>query len=159
MPAMNPTGNAMSVVMYQFSPNPATDRAGVERNIARICDYVDRAVNSFPGVDLIVVPEYTTHGFGFDPYASHLALASSIPPTRREAGCLHYDLYRTTGTPSAFVLFERYRDSEALEEHRKTEHYKSYRAVIANLLKDPIQVSVLQDINVLNQSSQGTPLL
>ena len=85
MPAMNPTGKAMSVVMYQFSPNPATDRAGVERNMARICDYVDRAVNSFPGVDLIVVPEYTTHGFGFDPYATHLALASSIPGPETEA--------------------------------------------------------------------------
>lgn len=85
-------------------------------------------------------------------------LRGMVPPTRREAGCLHYDLYRTTESPSAFVLFERYRHSEALEEHRKTEHYKSYRAVIANLLKDPIQVSVLQDIDVLNQSSQGTPL-
>jgi quinol monooxygenase YgiN len=86
-------------------------------------------------------------------------LKGMVPPTRREAGCLHYDLYRTTETPSAFLLFERYRDSEALDEHRKTEHYKNYRAVIANLLKDPIQVSVLQFIDVLNQSSQGTPLL
>lgn len=79
MPAVNPAGDAMSIVMCQFSPEPAEDRAGVERNIKRIFDYIDRACNGFPGVDLIVMPEYSTHGFGFDPYSKHLKLASTIP--------------------------------------------------------------------------------
>ena len=85
-------------------------------------------------------------------------LKGMVPPTRRETGCLHYNLYLTTESPPAFVLLERYRDSEALEEHRKTEHYKNYRAAIANLLKDPIQVSRLQGIDVLDQSTKGKPL-
>jgi len=84
MPAMNPTGSAMSVVMVQFSPEPATDSAGVRRNIERICSYVDRACNSFPGVDLIAFPEYSTHGFAFKPYATHLSLASTIPGPETE---------------------------------------------------------------------------
>lgn len=74
----------MSVVMCQFSPDPATDEAGVERNIQRIFEYVDRACNGFPGVDLIVMPEYSTHGFGFDPYANHFKLASTIPGPETE---------------------------------------------------------------------------
>lgn len=84
MPAMNPSGDAMSVVMCQFAPRPATDRDGVRQNIQRICEYVDRACGGFPGVDLIVFPEYSTHGFGFDPYATHLSLASSIPGPETE---------------------------------------------------------------------------
>ncbi|MFJ1260088.1 nitrilase-related carbon-nitrogen hydrolase [Cupriavidus sp. CuC1] len=85
MPAMNPAGDAMSVVICQFSPDAATDAAGVQRNIDRIGRYVDQACSSFPGVDLIVVPEYTTHGFGFDPYATHLSLASTIPGPETDA--------------------------------------------------------------------------
>ena len=70
MPAMNPSGDAMSVVIVEFSPEPATDITGVRRNIDRIGAYVDRACNSFPGVDLIVFPEYSTHGFAFNPDAT-----------------------------------------------------------------------------------------
>lgn len=84
MPAVNPTRDAMSVVMVQFSPDPATDQAGVDRNIDRIGEYVKRATSGFPGVDLIAVPEYSTHGFGFDPYASHVKLASTIPGRETE---------------------------------------------------------------------------
>ena len=36
-----------------------------DRNIKKIEEYVVRATNGFPGVDLIVFPEYSTHGFGF----------------------------------------------------------------------------------------------
>jgi len=85
MPAINPLPDAMSVVMVQFSPDPATDQAGVRRNIETICDYVDRACSGFPGVDLIVFPEYSTHGFAFDPYAHHLQLASTVPGPETEA--------------------------------------------------------------------------
>jgi amidase len=84
MPAINPTGTAMSVVMVQFSPEPATNSDEVRRNIERIGSYVDRACNSFPGVDLIVFPEYSTHGFAFNPYATHLSLASTIPGPETE---------------------------------------------------------------------------
>ncbi len=85
MPAINPVSDAMSIVMVQFSPEAATNWAEVQRNIDTISDYVDRACDSFPGVDLIVFPEYSTHGFGFDPYASHLKLASTIPGPETDA--------------------------------------------------------------------------
>ncbi len=84
MPAINPTGDAMSIVIVQFSPDPATTKKEVVRDIERICGYVDRACSGFPGVDLIVFPEYSTYGFGFDPYASDLALASTIPGPETE---------------------------------------------------------------------------
>ena len=50
MPTISPISDeALSVVMVQFEPHPAADREGVENNIKTICDYVDRAVFSFPG--------------------------------------------------------------------------------------------------------------
>ncbi|MDP2618801.1 MAG: nitrilase-related carbon-nitrogen hydrolase [Hyphomicrobiales bacterium] len=53
--------------------------------MAAINAYVDRACAGFPGVDLIVFPEYSTHGFGFDPYANHLRLSSTVPGPETEA--------------------------------------------------------------------------
>ena len=79
MTAINPTTeDALSVVMVQFAPVPAEDRSGIDQNIKTICDYVDRAVFSWPGVDIVVFPEYSTQGFGYK-YLPHLEYASTIP--------------------------------------------------------------------------------
>jgi len=79
MPTISPASkDALSVVMVQFAPYPAIDRKGIDQNIKTICNYVDRAVFSFSGVDLIVFPEYSTIGFSFR-YETHLRFASTIP--------------------------------------------------------------------------------
>jgi len=84
MTCINPISeDALSVVMVQFDPYPATDREGTNRNIKKICDYVDRAVFSFPGVDLVVFPEYSTQGFSYK-YISHCEYASTIPGPESE---------------------------------------------------------------------------
>ncbi len=76
-------------------------------------------------------------------------LRGMVVSTRREPGCLQYDLYRTgaAGT-AAFCLIERYADQAAIESHRETPHYKSYRANIAELLAQPIEVTRLEALDV-----------
>jgi amidase len=84
MTGINPISkDALSVVMVQFAPHPATDRKGINTNIKTICDYVDRAAFSFPGVDIIVFPEYSTHGFSYK-YITHCEFASTIPGPETE---------------------------------------------------------------------------
>lgn len=84
MTCINPlTDDALSVVMVQFDPVPATDKEGISKNIKTICDYVDRAAFSFPGVDLIVFPEYSTQGFSYK-YMTHFETASTIPGPESE---------------------------------------------------------------------------
>jgi len=84
MPTISPISqDALSVVMVQFDPHPATDRAGLDQNIQTICDYIDRAVFSFPEMDLIVFPEYSTMGFSYK-YVSHFEHACAIPGTETE---------------------------------------------------------------------------
>ncbi|XXY45942.1 putative quinol monooxygenase [Sorangium sp. So ce269] len=41
-----------------------------------------------------------------------------------EPGCLAYDVLQSVDEPGALVLLERYRDDAALEEHRRTSHYR-----------------------------------
>jgi quinol monooxygenase YgiN len=75
-------------------------------------------------------------------------LRGMVAPTRKEPGCDRYDLYCTKDSPPSYVLFEIYKDQAALEAHRGTEHYKSYRARIPELLNEPIKVQVLNGVDV-----------
>ncbi len=75
-------------------------------------------------------------------------LRGMVVSTRREPGCLQYDLYRTSAAgAAAFCLIERYTDQAAIESHRETPHYKSYRASIAELLAQPIEVTRLEALD------------
>jgi quinol monooxygenase YgiN len=74
-------------------------------------------------------------------------LAWMVERTRAEPGCERYDLYEEREAAGAIHLFERYRDQYALEAHRATEHYLEYRRRIADMLRDPIGVIVLEPID------------
>ena len=73
-------------------------------------------------------------------------LRGMVAPTRREPGCITYDLYRAQS--GSFHLFETYRDQAAVEAHRATAHYKAYRARIADLLAEPIGVVILNGVDI-----------
>lgn len=46
---------------------------------------------------------------------------------RLEEGCLTFDVMTSEEKPNHVLLFETYRDRDALELHRNTEHFKIYR--------------------------------
>jgi quinol monooxygenase YgiN len=71
-----------------------------------------------------------------------------VERTRAEPGCERYDLYEQTDASGALHLFERYRNKDALEAHRATDHYVEYRRQVADLLEEPIGVVVLDPIDV-----------
>jgi quinol monooxygenase YgiN len=103
-------------------------------------------------------------------------LRGMVASTRQEPGCRRYDFYRTTvaaggtsaaaadatkaagGTTAAasstiFCLIEQYAGEEAIQAHRETPHYKSYRASIADLLAQPIDVARLEALDVRGETS------
>ena len=50
-----------------------------------------------------------------------LALAS-----RQEPGCVSYIPHQVEGEPATVLIYEQYRDPEALEAHRQSAHFKQY---------------------------------
>lgn len=77
-------------------------------------------------------------------------LRGMVAPTRAEPGNDIYDLFEgvsNTAGQRTFHLFEKYLDAAALEAHRATEHYKNYRAAIAEHLAEPVGVIVLKAID------------
>ena len=48
-----------------------------------------------------------------------------IEPTRREDGCVQYDLHVHTSDPSRFVFYENWASQEHLDRHAASEHLKT----------------------------------
>jgi formamidase len=82
MTCINPIQGALSVVMVQFDPVAATNHEEIDKNINTIRKYVKRATGSFPGVDLIVFPEYSTTGFAS--YSYHYLFSTTVPGPETE---------------------------------------------------------------------------
>ncbi len=46
--------------------------------------------------------------------------------SRQEPGCVSYIPHRVEDDPDTVLIYEQYRDQQALEAHRETEHFKKY---------------------------------
>ncbi|WP_422376120.1 putative quinol monooxygenase [Roseibium sp.] len=59
-----------------------------------------------------------------------------IEATRREDGCLSYDLHQSVSDPNTLVFVERWQDRQALEAHFATPHLSVWRATARPLVVD-----------------------
>ena len=46
-----------------------------------------------------------------------------IEPTRKEDGCISYDLYQDVTNPGKFTFIENWQSNEHLDAHLKTPHF------------------------------------
>ena len=76
-------------------------------------------------------------------------ILSMINPTRSEEGNEIYNFFEEKNDDEnvVFHLFEIYKNNSALDFHRNTSHYKNYRSKISDLLKQPIEVKILNSID------------
>ncbi len=57
--------------------------------------------------------------------------------TRREPGNLRFDVVQDESDPTRFVLYEVFRDLEAIEAHRETEHYRIWKSAVEPWMASP----------------------
>lgn len=67
-------------------------------------------------------------------------LSSLVEPTRKEPGCLSYELMQNNEDPTDFTLIEEWQSNTALESHFATKHFKDA------LVKFPTLVATEPDI-------------
>jgi quinol monooxygenase YgiN len=46
--------------------------------------------------------------------------------SRKEAGCVSYVPHTVEGEPDTVMIYEQYRDEEALDAHRGSEHFNEF---------------------------------
>lgn len=49
-------------------------------------------------------------------------LSALVAPTRKEKGCINYDLHQRKDNPRVFVFYENWSSDAALDAHLKTPH-------------------------------------
>jgi quinol monooxygenase YgiN len=55
-------------------------------------------------------------------------LTALIRPTRKEDGCILYDLHRSTDIPGDFLFYEIWSSREAHAAHKRTPHFLRWNA-------------------------------
>jgi quinol monooxygenase YgiN len=53
------------------------------------------------------------------------ALLALVEPTRKEPGCLCYNLHQSKSDPTQFMFYEQWASKEALDSHGKTPHMRA----------------------------------
>jgi quinol monooxygenase YgiN len=71
------------------------------------------------------------------------AAQECMEATRKEPGCLAYDLYESVSDASKLVFVERWESADCLEPHRKSDHVKAFGRVAAKCFDSPPKIEVI----------------
>ena len=55
-------------------------------------------------------------------------LTKLVAPTRSEPGCVNYVLHRDPQDAAKFMFYEEFRSEDAVQEHNKSGHFRSWVA-------------------------------
>ena len=66
-----------------------------------------------------------------------------IDITRKEKGCILYDLHESTTDPSRFVFVEQWDKMEDLMAHGGNTHMKPWRAVAKECMSAPTKIEII----------------
>lgn len=72
-------------------------------------------------------------------------LEELVEKTRNEAGNISYNIYQSVENANELILHERYVDSDAVESHKASEHYKK------TVLEQIIPNLEIREINILKK--------
>jgi quinol monooxygenase YgiN len=61
------------------------------------------------------------------------ALFRLVAPTRKEPGCLTFDLHQSPDGPGRFLLYENWDGQEALDAHLQSPHIKAFLPHVGEL--------------------------
>ena len=70
-------------------------------------------------------------------------LLALVEPTRREPGCLVYQLHRDPESRGKFMFYERFVSQEALDSHTASPHLTRFREYRASANPDPLASSTV----------------
>lgn len=73
-------------------------------------------------------------------------LDALVEPTRRERGCIDYQLHRSKADPALWVLYENWRSQADLDLHFQMPYLKTMLAEFPRLLAEDMQLHYLQKV-------------
>lgn len=65
-------------------------------------------------------------------------LLKLILPTRKESGCIEYNLHQDNQDPAVFIFYETWESAASLEKHICTDHYKAYVRALDGIIDEKV---------------------
>ena len=69
-------------------------------------------------------------------------LTGLLEPTRKEDGCINYDMHQSPENPETFLFHENWTDKEKLDRHLETPHLKDFFSRIPELVDGDVKISL-----------------
>jgi len=73
-------------------------------------------------------------------------LLELVEPTRKEEGCIRYDLHVNNAEPARFVFYETWKSLAMLDRHLQSPHLRAFIADSPELLAQPLHVEMYTQI-------------
>jgi quinol monooxygenase YgiN len=73
-------------------------------------------------------------------------LLSQVEPTRKEEGCINYDLHQSKDDPTKFMFYENWISKETLSAHAASAHIAQSRLKNEGLLERPIEITIWEHL-------------
>ena len=74
-------------------------------------------------------------------------LLALVAPTRKESGCINYDLHQAQDDNSLFVFYENWLSKKDLDEHLQTPHLQAFLGKADQILAQPIDITLWEMIS------------
>jgi quinol monooxygenase YgiN len=73
-------------------------------------------------------------------------LLGLLAPTRKEAGCINYDLHVAPDEPSKFLFYENWTSKAHLDAHGQTPHVQNLLARMNEFCGEPLKLDFWEKI-------------
>ena len=73
-------------------------------------------------------------------------LLSLVAPSRKDAGCLNYDLHQALDNPALFLFHENWAGKEHLDQHLQKPDLQAVLARVGQLAAEPAQITLWEKI-------------
>lgn len=70
-----------------------------------------------------------------------------VNPSRRDEGCIDYQLYQSMDDPTVFIFFEKWLTREDVENHLMMPHCLAFDQRTEGMLADPEEITFLKKIS------------
>ena len=74
-------------------------------------------------------------------------LLALVAPTRKESGCLNYDLHQSLDDKSAFVFYENWQSKKDLDDHLKMPYLQAFLGKVDQILAQPVEITLWEMIS------------
>lgn len=74
-------------------------------------------------------------------------LGALLSPTRKEAGCIQYDLHRSTDDPGVFVFYENWKSKQDLEKHLAMPYLQALLGKVEELFAEAPVINFLEKLD------------